>query len=197
MNTPTWEAPRAAYLLTAAMADNPQPVSAIVPGNGDMNAEWGGYDEAAQQDILAALGAQTRLALGMLRERLGTEIEIDWESADWESTDWESTDWESRARAACSHAFAAILAAVRELVRPDPRARVIAQCAHCREVIAKAMCSLQIQAYFRLGFTPAMIAAMCRQSADEPQASHRHRETSIQCSAQSRGHSPCEPNTLR
>ena len=187
MNTPTWEAPRAAYLLTAAMADNPQQANAIMPGNtepgnGEMNTEWGGYDEAAQQDILAALGAQTRLALRMLRERLGTEIEI---------------DWESNARAACSHAFAAVSAAVRELVGPDPRARAIAQCAHCREVIATAMCSLQIQAYFRLGFTPAMIAAMCRQSADEPQASPRHRETSIQSSAQSRGHSPCEPNTLR
>jgi hypothetical protein len=202
MNTPTWEAPRVAYLLTAAMADNPQQARAIVPVNGDINLEWGGYDEAAQQDILTALGAQTRLALGMLRERLGTEIEIDWESTGWESTGWESTgwestDWESRARAACSHAFAAVLAAVRELVGPDPRARVTAQCAHCREVIAKAMCSLQIQAYFRLGFTPAMIAAMCRQSADEPQASPRHRETSIQSSALSRGHSPCEPNTLR
>ena len=188
MNTPTWEAPRVAYLLTAAMADNPQQVSAIAPGNGDMNAELGGYDEAAQQDILAALGAQTRLALRMLRERLGTEIEIDWES---------EIDWKSTARATCSHAFAAMLAAVRELVGPDPRARVTAQCAHCREVIAAAMCSLQIQAYFRLGFTPAMIAAMCRQSAHEPQASPRHPETSIQSSDLSRGHSPCEPNTLR
>jgi hypothetical protein len=181
MNNPTWEAPRMAYLLTAAMADNPGQVSAIAPGNGDMNPEWGGYGEAAQQDILAALGAQTRLALRMLRERLGTEIEI---------------DWESTART-CSHAFAAMLAAARELLGPDPRARVTAQCAPCREVIAATMCSLQIQAYFRLGFTPAMIAAMCRQSADEPQASPRHRETSIQSSAQSRGHSPCEPNTLR
>jgi hypothetical protein len=36
--------------------------------------------------------------------------------------------------------------------------------------IAKAMCSsLQIQALFRLGCTPAMIAAICRQSAGEPQ----------------------------
>lgn len=39
------------------------------------------------------------------------------------------------------------------------------------EVIARALCSLQIQAYFRLGFTPVMIAARCRQSADEPQSS--------------------------
>ena len=155
MNNATWEAPRAAYLLTAAMADNAHRDGAIMPGNDGMNAEWGGYDEAAQQDILAALGAQTRLALRMLREKLGIDIEM---------------DWESTARVAC---------------------------AHCREVIAKAMCSLQIQAYFRLGFTPAMIAAMCRQSADEPQASPRHRETSIQSSALSRGHSPCEPNMLR
>ena len=162
MNNSTWEAPRAAYLLTAAIADNAHRDGAIMPGNDGMNAEWGGYDEAAQQDILAALGAQTRLALRMLREKLGIDIEM---------------DWESTARVACSHAPA--------------------QCAHCREVIAKAMCSLQIQAYFRLGFTPAMIAAMCRQSADEPQASPRHRETSIQSSALSRGHSPCEPNMLR
>jgi hypothetical protein len=200
MNTPAWEAPRVAYLLTAVMADNPERVRAIAPGNGDMNAEWGGYDEAAQQDILAALGAQTRLALRMLRERLGTEIEIDWESsAGWCQQEKSAglCQQEKTARATCSHAFAAMLAAVRELVGPDPRARVTAQCAHCREVIAAAMCSLQIQAYFRLGFTPAMIAAMCRQSADEPQASPRHRETSIQSSALPRGHSPCEPNTLR
>jgi hypothetical protein len=191
MNTPTWEAPRVAYLLTAAMADNPEQVSAIAPGNGDMNAEWGGYDEAAQQDILAALGAQTRLALRMLRERLGTEIEIDWESS-------AGLCQQEKSAGLCQQEnFAAMLAAVRELVGPDPRARISAQCAHCREVIAAAMCSLQIQAYFRLGFTPAMIAAMCRQSADEPQASPHHRETSIPSSALSRGHSPCEPNTLR
>jgi hypothetical protein len=182
MNNSTWEAPRAAYLLTAAMADNAHRDGAIMPGNDGMNAEWGGYDEAAQQDILAALGAQTRLALRMLREKLGIDIEMDWESI---------------ARIACSHALAAVLAPVRELAGPDPRVWVTAQCAHCREVTAKAMCSLQIQAYFRLGFTPAMIAAMCRQSADEPQASPRHRETSIQSSALSRGHSPCEPNMLR
>ena len=106
-------------------------------------------------------------------------------------------DQESVARAVCSHALTFVLTAVRDLAGPDPGAWITAQCAHCREVIAKAMCSLQIQAYFRLGFTPAMIAATCRQSADEPQASPRHRETSIQSSALSRGHSPCEPNTLR
>jgi len=33
--------------------------------------------------------------------------------------------------------------------------------------------AMRIQAYFRLGFTPVMIAAMCRQSANEPQSSSR------------------------
>jgi len=79
MNTRTWAAPRVAYLLTAAMADNTGQVGAIVPSD-DMSAEWSGYDEIEQQDILAALGAQTRLALRMLHDKLGVEIEMDWKS---------------------------------------------------------------------------------------------------------------------
>ncbi len=150
MNTPP-AAPRTAYLLTAAMADNTHQAGAIVAGD-DMSAEWGGYDESAQRDILAALGEQTRFALTMLKDKLGAEIEM---------------DWDSTAREVCSEA----LAAARELVRPEPGEWSLPECAHCREVIAKAMCSLQIQAYFRLGFTPVMIAAKCRQSADEPESS--------------------------
>jgi hypothetical protein len=144
-------APRAAYLLTASMADNTQQAGAIIAGD-DMSTEWGGYDESVQRDILAALGEQTRIALTMLRDQLGAEIEM---------------DWDSTARVVCSEA----LAAARELVRPDPGEWSPPECAHCREVIAKAMCSLQIQAYFRLGFTPVMIAAKCRQSAAEPESS--------------------------
>jgi hypothetical protein len=150
VNAPV-DAPRVAYLLTAAMADNTEQVGAIVPGD-DMSTEWGGYDESAQHDILAALGEQTREALKMLHDKLGVEIEM---------------DWHSTAQVVCSEA----LATARELVRPEPEAWTLPECAHCRDVIVKAMCSLQIQAYFRLGFTPAKIATMCRQSTDEPQAS--------------------------
>src|SRR5215469_13570391 len=152
VNTPP-AAPRAAYLLTAAMADNTQRAGAIVAGD-DMSNEWGGYDESVQRDILAALGEQTRVALTMLRARLGAEIEM---------------DWDSTARVVCSEA----LAAARELVRPEPGEWSLPECAHCREVIAKAMCSLQIQAYFRLGFTLVRIATMCRQSAGEPESAAR------------------------
>ena len=84
-----------------------------------MVSEWCGHDESGQRDIVAALGEQTRVALTMLRDKLGAGIEMDWDAA---------------ARALCAE-----------------------------EVIAKAMRSLQIQAYFRLGFTLAKIAAMCRQ----------------------------------
>ena len=146
-------APRAAFLLTATMADNTQQAGAIIAGD-DMTSEWSGYDERAQGDILAALGEQTRIALTMLKDKLGAEIEM---------------DWDSTARVVCAEA----LTAARALVRPEPGEWSLPECAHCREVIAKAMCSLQIQAYFRLGFTPVMIAAMCRQSADEPQSSAR------------------------
>jgi len=151
MTPPLWDAPRAAYLLTAAVADN---AGAIVAGD-DMIAEWAGHDERAQRDILAALGAQTRLVLKMLRDELGVEIEM---------------DWRSTPRAVCSQA----LAAARELIKPKRGARATPECAPCREIIAKAMCSLQIQAYFRLGFTPLMIAAMCRQSANETAMFPRH-----------------------
>jgi len=150
MTPPPWHAPRAAYLLTAAMADN---AGAIVAG--DRIAEWAGHDESAQRDVLAALGAQTRLVLKMLRDELGVEIEM---------------DWRSTPRAVCSQA----LAAARELIKPKRGARATPECARCREIIAKAMCSLQIQAYFRLGFTPLMIAAMCRQSANEAAMFPRH-----------------------
>lgn len=150
VNTPL-NASRAAYLLTAAMADNTQQAGAIVPGD-DMSTEWGGYDQSAQRDILDALGGHARDALKMLRDKLGVEIEM---------------DWDSTARVVCSEA----LVSAWELVAPEPGTWELPECSHCREVIAKAMCSLQIQAYFGLGFTPANIAAMCRQSADEPQSS--------------------------
>jgi hypothetical protein len=154
MNPPPWDAPRAAYLLTAAMADNTQTAGTTAAGDG-MSAEWIGYDASAQQDILAALGAQTRLAINMLHDKLGMEIEMDCEPA---------------ALAGCSEA----LVSARELIKPAPGAWSMPECAHCGETIAKALCSLQIQAYFRLGFTPAMIAAMCRQSADTAETSSRH-----------------------
>lgn len=154
MTPPPWDAPRVAYLLTATMADNAQTLGTIVPSE-EMSAEWFGCDATAQQDILAALGAQTRLALKMLHDKLGMEIEMDWEPA---------------ARVVCSEA----LLTARELIKPTPGAWASPECAHCRENIAKALCSLQLQAYFRLGFTPAMIAAMCRQSAEEAETPSRH-----------------------
>lgn len=132
------------------MADNTHQVGAIVAGD-DMSTQWGGYDERTQRDILAALGEHTRVALTMLSDKLGTEIEMDWGTA----------------RVVCTEA----LAAARELVRPGPGEWSSPECAHCREVIAKAMCSLQIQAYFRLGFSPVMVAERCRESVDDPQSS--------------------------
>lgn len=153
MIPPPWDAPRAAYMLTAALADRTGQAGPIVPDG--MAAEWAVHDESAQQDILAALAAQTRLALEMLRDELGVEIEM---------------DWGNTARAVCSEA----LAAARELIKPKPGAWDMPECPHCREIIVKAMCSLQIQAYFRLGFTPLMIGAMCRQSANEAAMFPRH-----------------------
>lgn len=150
MNRAPWDAPRAAYLLTAALADNTA-----------FGTEWLGYDEGTQQDILTALGAQTRFALRMLHDKLGMEIEMN------------SGGMQGRAdtmRPACAEAAVA----ARELIKPRPRAGAAPECAHCREIVARTMCGLQIQAYFRLGFTPAMIAGTCRQSAGMAEAPPRH-----------------------
>lgn len=137
-------APHAAYRLTAAMADCTERTGAIVAGD-EMSGDWRGYDENDQREILIALGAQTRLALTMVRDKLGTEIEMNWDETE---------------RVVCSEA----LALGRKLVESQTGPWIMPQCAHCREIIANGLCSLQIQAYFLLGFTPAMIAAMCRQS---------------------------------
>lgn len=159
MNLPRWDAPRAAYLLTAVIADKTPHAGAMATGDA-IGAEWTGYDQRAQQDILTALGAQTRLALRMLHDKLGMQIEM---------------EWDCTGPITCAEA----LAAARELICPAssvpgaPRVRAAPQCAHCREIIAKAMCGLQIQAYSRLGFTPAMIAATCRQTARKAATSAR------------------------
>jgi len=145
--TAGWGAPRTAYLLTAAMADATLRTGVIIP-SAKATGEWNGYDEIAQWEILIALGAQTRVALKMLQDELGRQIEV---------------HWEETARAVCANA----LRLVAELVRSGAGPWVMPPCARCREIIGYGLCSLQIQAYFLLGFTPVMIAATCRQSADE------------------------------
>ena len=71
-----WAAPRAAYLLTAAMADNSERAG-IIAATDAMSDEWNGYSEAGQREILIALGAQTRVSLQLLRDKLGRQIEMD------------------------------------------------------------------------------------------------------------------------
>lgn len=157
MNRAPWDAPRAAYLLTAFLADN----TAFSADNTAFSAEWLGHDEGTQQDILTALGAQTRLALRMLHDKLGMEIEMDCRGIQ---------DRADTMPSACAEAAAT----TRELIKPRPRAGTAPECAHCREIVARTMCGLQIQAYFRLGFTPAMIVGTCRQSARMAGAPPRH-----------------------
>jgi hypothetical protein len=142
-----WGAPRTAYLLTAAMADATLRTGVIMP-SAKVDGEWNGYDETAQWEILIALGAQTRVALKMLQDKLGMQLEM---------------HWEETARTVCANA----VGLARELVRSGAGPWVMPPCARCREIIGYCLCSLQIHAYFLLGFTPVMIAATCRQSADE------------------------------
>lgn len=147
VKTRAWAAPRTAYLLTAAMADN-SGQAGVIAATDAMSDEWSGYSVAEQREVLIALGAQARVSLQLLREKLGMQIEMDWDEV---------------ARVVCAEA----LLLARELVSSGEVPRVMPECAHCREVIGNGLCSLQIQAYFMLGFTPGMIAETCRRSAEE------------------------------
>lgn len=111
-----------------------------------MSDEWNGYSEAEQEQILIALGAQVRLSLQLLRDKLGVGIEMDW------------TD---TARAVCDEA----LEFSRALVMSEEGPGAVPECAHCREVVGNGLCGLQIQAYFLLGLTPALISRACRRAA--------------------------------
>lgn len=143
----SWAAPRAAYLLTAAMADN-SGKAGVIAATDAMSDEWSGYSAAEQREILVALGVQTKVSLQLLRDKLGRKIEMDWGEV---------------ARVVCAEA----LAFARELVSSEEEPSVMPECAHCREIIGNGLCSLQIQAYFLLGRTPGMIAEACRRSAEE------------------------------
>lgn len=147
MTTQTWMAPRAAYLLTAAMADNSEH-DEVIAATDSMRHEWSGYSEDQQGEILIALGAQTRFSLRMLRDKLSVQIEMDWGEV---------------ARLVCAQA----LALAHELVTSEEGPWVMPECAHCREVIGNGLCAVQIQAYRMLGFSPARVAEICRQSAED------------------------------
>lgn len=138
-------APRAASLLTAAMAVNSERAGVITASDA-MSDEWNGYGQDRQREILIALGAQARAALQMARDKCGTRIVMDWDEA---------------ARVLCAEAFRL----VRTLVTSEEEPGVMPECAHCREIVANGLCSLQIQAYLMLGITPSMIAVRCGQSA--------------------------------
>jgi hypothetical protein len=60
---PIWEAPRTAYLLTAAVADN---------DHAEADALWKPLDKPAQAELLLALAAQLKVKLGAALSAAGT-----------------------------------------------------------------------------------------------------------------------------
>lgn len=141
----SWPGAAGACLLIAAMADYAGRAG-VIAGTDAMSDEWIGYSDAEQEEILSALGAQVRVSLQLLRDKLGIGIEMDW------------TD---TARAVCAEALAFARALVMSEEGPGPAP----ECAHCREVIGNGLCGLQIQACFLLGLTPALISQACRNAA--------------------------------
>lgn len=63
VDAPIWEAPRTAYLLTAAVADGDQ---------ADAQALWKPLDASGQTDLLLALGAQLKFNLRQAFSAAGT-----------------------------------------------------------------------------------------------------------------------------
>lgn len=135
-----WQAPRTAYLLTAAAADRDQQAA---------DRLWDALGEAEQAGVLAALGAQCRAAL--LAATTGTI------AGDAEAITADITDL---AAEVCREAIAGLRAVL------SGRPWTAPPCPHCRKAIAVTLTGLAVGAGRRQGISAEVIAHNCRRTAD-------------------------------
>lgn len=133
---PRQAAPRIGYLLTAAMAGRRYSEAS------DM---WSELDEAAQSDVIAALGAQARSAVRAAVAEAGIPLEIDFTGL----ADSRCPDAPSAAKSAYEG---------RGSWRPP-------QCPHCRELVASTLAEIQLQAEVASGLPRPYVDLICRGKA--------------------------------
>lgn len=138
MTGPPWQAPRTAYLLTAATAEGNETAG---------DALWDRLDDAGQADVLAALGAQLRNILRTAAQKNSDQLdgEIDLSRLYGE---------------VCIEAIAGLTALIEQGPwQPPP-------CPHCRYKVAGALAGMITAVSVRyLGMSPEGIAHSCRQTA--------------------------------
>lgn len=130
--TTRWAAPRIGYLLTAAMAGRRYDEAVTT---------WRGLDEATQSEVIAALGAQARLAV----QEAGIPLQV---------------DFTGLADTSCPEARSAATSAYEGAGDWKPP-----QCPHCRELAASALAEIQVQAGVAAGMPSSYVDLICRGKA--------------------------------
>jgi hypothetical protein len=125
-------APRIGYLLTAAMAGRRY---------SEASGMWRELDELTQSDVIAALGAQARVAVA----EAGVPLQI---------------DFTGLADSRCPETLVAAKSAY-EGAGPWEAP----QCPHCRELVASALAEIQVQAGVAAGLPASYVDLICRGKA--------------------------------
>ena len=108
---------------------------------GEASDMWHGLDETAQSDVIAALGAQARLAVA----EAGIPLQI---------------DFTGLADSRCPEALAAAQSAYEGRMPWQPP-----QCSHCRELVASTLAEIQLQARLAAGMPQPFVDLACRGKA--------------------------------
>jgi hypothetical protein len=130
--TAAWAASRIGYLLTAAMAGRRY---------NEASGLWRELDEPAQFDVIAALGAQARIAVA----EAGIPLQI---------------DFTSLADSRCAGTLAAAQTAYEGAGPWEPP-----PCPHCRELVASTLAEIQLQARIAAGMPASYVDLICRGNA--------------------------------
>jgi hypothetical protein len=133
-----WQAPRTAYLLTAAVAAGDEAAA---------DALWNGLDDdATEADVLTALGAQARLAA----QQRGTRAAGGFSGG--------KTRFGMEA---CDRALDAMTA----LLADPPLPWELPQCSHCRKLLATAIAAFSLEMARQRGLSAEVFAGLCRDTA--------------------------------
>ena len=132
-----WQAPRTAYLFTAAVAAADKTAA---------DALWDGLGDAEQTDVLTALGAQAKNAT----------------TATWRTG---TTLGDEHARRFGAEACEKALEAMTALLATPPLPWELPECSHCRKLLATAIASFSVRLARQRGLSAEVFAHSCRETA--------------------------------
>jgi hypothetical protein len=131
--TTPYAAPRIGYLLTAALAGRRYD---------EASGLWRELDEFTQSDVIAALGAQARLAVAEAATEAGVPLRI---------------DFTSLADPHCPESATAAQSAYEGAGPWQPP-----HCPRCRELVASTLAEIHFRAGVAAGMQPSYVDLICR-----------------------------------